>query len=151
MSSKLTKDYYLYLSLGLIITSFFIFSLTQPNSKHLSVEATITNINTTSGGKPVTCAPLYQYTIDEFNYENMSTNKSPNFCSYKNGDKVKVSVDKKDKYKVSTPNSSLLNMEKIIALILLVTGIGMLVNTIYTYRPRKNIEKDITNKDNEKE
>jgi hypothetical protein len=115
------------------------------------VEATVTKVNMTPGAKPMSCSPIYKYVIDEFIYENMSTNKSPNFCSYITGDKVKVSVDKKDKYKVSTPNSSLLDMAIIIALILLVTGIGMLVNTIYTYRPRKNIEKDKTNKDNEKE
>ena len=138
MSNKITKDYYLYLSLGLIILSLFIFTLAQPSKNKLSVEATVTKVNMTPDSKPMSCSPIYKYVIDEFIYENMSENKSPNFCSYVSGDKIKVSVSKNDKYKVSTPNNGLINMEKIISLLLLLSGIGMLLNTIYTYRPRKN-------------
>jgi len=141
MSNKITKDYYLYLGIGLVIVSLFIFTLTQPSKTKLSVEATVTKVNMTPGSKPTNCAPLYKYVIDEFIYENMSKNKSPNFCSYVSGDKVKVYVDKKDKYKVSTPNNGLIHMEKIISLLLLVTGLGMLLNTFYIYRPRKNKAK----------
>ena len=141
MSNKITKDYYLYLSLGLILVSLFIFTLTLPSNSKISVEATVTKVNMTPGAKPMTCSPIYKYVIDEFIYENMSKNKSPNFCSFVSGDKVKVSVDKNNKYKVSTPNNGLINMEKIISLLLLLSGVGMLLNTIYTYRPRKNIVK----------